>query len=74
MTVLVQNSYLLPHKLVPYALILTKFFILATGQYHAICDCYTAVCLCKQTVHFSRKPMPLGMVISSVNHLLVRVS
>ena len=73
MTVLVQNSYLLSHKLVPYPLILTKFpfWQPVSTMLFAIA---MAVCLCKQTVHFSREPTPLGMVISSVNHLLVRVS
>ena len=62
MTVLVQSSYLLPHKLVPYPLILTKFSFWqpVSTMLFAIA---TAVCLCKQTVHFSREPMPLGMVM-----------
>ena len=47
MTVLVQTNYLLPHKLVPYPLML-KISILASALYQAIRNCYCCLIDIKQ--------------------------
>ena len=69
--VLVQNGYLLPHIVVLYPLILTKFTF-----WHMICTMLfviaTPIAFSKQTVQLSSQSVPLGMAISSVNHFWVR--
>ena len=43
MNILVQNNYLLPHRLVPFLVILKKKSILASGLYYANRDCYCSL-------------------------------
>ena len=69
LTILLQNSYLLPHKQVPYSLILNKYPFWYP-VYTMLFVIVTAVCLFQANYSLSYQ----HAVISSVNLFVVRVS